>query len=260
MKQKNVHVYIHFPFCPSRCPFCCFTDFFDERDLTNQRLIPQFIEVLLKDIEAYPSDGLKLIDISFGGGTPSLLDAQSLLRIIEKTKEKFDGFANERATVSIEISPETGSLERLQSYKDIGINRVSIGAQTFSNELLRFLGRCYSAAEIFKAYENSRKAGFENVNIDLLMSFPGQTMEAWQDDLAETLALGPEHITTTNWHTKYKGSECFLERAKKKGKKIADRTFRIKLFRFSSSLLEKHGYRRYVIYEKVVSFNLTPFT
>ncbi|MBT9160772.1 MAG: radical SAM protein [Dehalococcoidia bacterium] len=133
-------------------------------------------------------------------------------------------------------------------YKDIGINRVSIGAQTFSNELLRFLGRRHSAAEIFKAYKNSRKAGFENVNIDLLMGFPGQTMETWLKSLTETLALDPEHITTTNWYTKYKGSERFLERAKNGGKKIADRTFRIKLFRFASNLLEKHGYRRYIYF------------
>ncbi|MBT9140752.1 MAG: Oxygen-independent coproporphyrinogen-III oxidase-like protein [Dehalococcoidia bacterium] len=89
MKRKNVHTYIHFPFCPSRCPYCYFTALFDIRDLTNQRLIPQFIEVLLKDIEAYPSEGLKLIDITFGGGTPSLLEAQSLLRIIEKIKHRF---------------------------------------------------------------------------------------------------------------------------------------------------------------------------
>jgi oxygen-independent coproporphyrinogen-3 oxidase len=109
--------------------------------MTNRELIPQFIEVLLKDIEAYPSEGFKLIDITFGGGTPSLLEATTLLRIIEKVKEKFQGFVSDLPTICIEIAPETASLEKLQSYKDIGINRLSVAAEIFSDELLRFLGR-----------------------------------------------------------------------------------------------------------------------
>jgi len=191
--KKPLALYIHVPFCKAKCTYCDFYSIIGREDS-----IPEYLKSILAEI-AHTANSLDLsqhyIDtIFFGGGTPNLL-APSQLEILLKTLLSL-ATHGDNMEVGMEVNPGEASLENLISYKEAGINRISIGMQSFQPHLLKFMSRIHSAEKSISTYEDVRKAGFTNVSGDLIFAIPGQTRQQWINDLQRLIALQPEHIST----------------------------------------------------------------
>jgi len=185
-------LYIHFPFCRSRCSYCDF-----HTHAGREQDIERYVAVLEREI-ALKSCSAKVVSeelssIYLGGGTPSLMTPPQLTRLTECIFESFS-IASE-CEVSVEVNPESASEELLTRAKSIGVNRVSIGAQSFVPEVLKTLGRIHSVEDSERAYCLARAAGFQNISIDLIFGAPGETIPDWRKTLDQALKLSPEHIS-----------------------------------------------------------------
>ena len=183
-------IYLHFPFCKVKCIYCDFYSIADRKDEMSR-----FIHALIKEIERYELDtSLWMFDtIFFGGGTPSLLEPVQLEMILNALYKKFD--LTEVDEISLEANPGEAPFERLQAFRKLGINRLSIGVQSLEPNLLKFLTRIHTVEQVFKTFNDARRAGFENINCDIIFNIPGQTMHIWQRDLKRIVELEPEHIS-----------------------------------------------------------------
>ncbi|MBR1372908.1 radical SAM protein, partial [bacterium] len=176
-------VYIHIPFCKSKCKYCSFVSF------NNPELITGYIYSLMKEI----SDnyrGEKLGTLYFGGGTPSLVPADLITKVIKK----FNILDN--CEITFELNPDDAELLYLQRLHEAGVNRISIGSQTFDNDLLKLIGRRHDSSQIINAVELSKKAGFENISADLIYGLPNQNMDSIKADIEKFLSLEIKHIST----------------------------------------------------------------
>jgi putative oxygen-independent coproporphyrinogen III oxidase len=187
--------YLHVPFCRRRCYYCDFPVFVvgDRKNGDNSGTIMQYVAALCQEIQATSNLGAPLKTIFFGGGTPSLLSVSQLSNILETLDRQF-GIAAE-AEISIEIDPGTFNLEQLLGYVAAGVNRVSLGAQAFQDELLQACGRSHSVAEIFAAVEIVRSAGIVNFSLDLISGLPHQTLANWQASLESAVKISPTHLS-----------------------------------------------------------------
>ncbi len=184
-------LYLHIPFCKRRCFYCDFAI-----TTGGENLKQQYVDVLCQEIaltvaEIPPVEPLQTI--FFGGGTPSLLSVQQLEQILE-TIAKYFAIAP-HAEISLEANAGTVSVESLQGYRNLGVNRISLGAQAFQQELLDVCGRGHSVAEIYEAVDAIQQVGFENFSLDLISGLPHQTMTDWQESLQEAIALHPTHLS-----------------------------------------------------------------
>lgn len=173
--------YIHIPFCKSKCNYCSFISF------TEQDKKLGYVYSLLKEIDTYYS-GEELKTLYFGGGTPSLIEPS----LIEKIIKKFN--FNRDCEITFEMNPDDAKLEYLQALYNMGINRISLGTQTFNNEILKLIGRRHSAEQAIIAVENAKSAGFKNINLDLIYGLPES--KSIKGDLNEILKLDIPHIST----------------------------------------------------------------
>ncbi|MCB0300642.1 MAG: radical SAM family heme chaperone HemW [Calditrichaeota bacterium] len=185
---EGAGLYVHVPFCEQKCEYC---DFYS---LTQLDQIEAFTEALLTEMElrAPQFSGVQFSTVFFGGGTPSLLSPAQLTRIWQRMATLFDIHPN--AECSIESNPGTLSFEKLQTFRDLGFNRLSMGVQSFNPDELKFLGRIHNVADVLENFANARKAGFRNINIDLMTAFPGISHDSFLRSLAQAKALAPEHI------------------------------------------------------------------
>lgn len=175
--------YIHIPFCKSKCKYCSFVSFNRPETITG------YIFALLKDIsDNYKGEELKTL--YFGGGTPSLIPIELLKKVINKFK------LTENAEVTLELNPDDATQEYLDGLKQIGINRLSIGSQTFNDEILKLIGRRHNSAQIVETVNLAKKVGFENISVDLIYGLPTQTLDKLSSDLEKFLELGIQHIST----------------------------------------------------------------
>ncbi len=183
-------IYIHFPFCTTKCIYC---DFYSVAQQEN--LIPDFVNAITKEIQSCGTDtsDWQFDTVFIGGGTPSLLPPADLEKILEAISRKFD--LSEVSELTLEANPGTISLDNLRAYRSIGINRLSIGVQSFNSKNLLFLSRIHSAAEARAALENADKAGFDNFSCDLIYGLPDQTWQQWQEDLVTAMEYAPRHIS-----------------------------------------------------------------
>ena len=195
-------IYIHIPFCKSRCKYC---DFFSTTHLEKRA---QYVAALLEEWRMRMREVKEPIHtIYIGGGTPSMLDDNSLQMIVETMRR--DSHPNSTAIsgawqgnetmlqeITMEANPGDITLERAKAWRRMGINRLSIGVQSMDNELLQLIGRRHTAEQARKAVAAAQAAGFDNISIDLMYALPSQTMEQWQKDVAEALQLGVQHIST----------------------------------------------------------------
>jgi oxygen-independent coproporphyrinogen-3 oxidase len=183
-------IYIHVPFCRSRCSYCDFaTGAFEEA------LAEKYVGALAREIESFEFEGaLPEVDtVYFGGGTPSLLTPAQVSRVLEAVRSRFDIEA--AAEVTLEMNPGTVTPERLRALLEAGVNRASFGAQTFDDRELKRLGRTHTADDTRKTFRDLRAAGFDNVSFDLIAGLPRQALRAWEKNLEEALALRPEHLS-----------------------------------------------------------------
>jgi oxygen-independent coproporphyrinogen-3 oxidase len=180
-------LYLHVPFCAQKCAYCAFYSEPSGGDLINR-----YVAALVRELELVAHD-LKPRTIFFGGGTPSLLNLRQWEQIL-RALERLHLLGAEEFTV--ECNPATVSPDKAKLLRDFGVNRVSMGVQSLDEALLDRLGRIHTRDMVFKSFDILRRAGFDNLNIDLMFAIPGQTMDIWRATLAEALAFGSEHLST----------------------------------------------------------------
>jgi len=214
VSETSLGIYIHIPFCLKKCNYCDFLSFL----LPCRDRVADYILGLKKELElAAPQlKGAKVISVYIGGGTPSLLAAQSLKDILTAVQQHFSLW--EKTEVTVEANPGTIFGEKLAEMAAMGVNRLSIGVQSFDNRLLAAMGRVHTAEEAVEAFCMARREGFSNINIDLIYGLPGQTLENWRKTLYEVVELGPEHVSAygltlekgTPWGNLYSQGELQL--------------------------------------------------
>lgn len=184
--DKEIGVYIHIPFCKRKCYYCDFISFCEKDELQEK-----YINTVIQEIEDFfnLNKNVKIKTIYIGGGTPSFIDG----KYIEKIMNTF----NKEGVVeaSIEVNPGSASLEKLKKYKECGINRLSIGLQSTEDRLLKKIGRIHNYNDFLATYNLAREVGFDNINVDLMIGLPGQTIEDVKSSLNKVIDLNPSHIS-----------------------------------------------------------------
>lgn len=175
-------IYIHIPFCINKCEYCDFLSFNSTPDKRHE-----YVRYLKKEIKLYPE--YEYDTVYFGGGTPSLLDPSEIKEILDMLKIK------EGAEVTLEANPKSVDFEKLKRFREAGINRLSIGVQSFNSHYLKIMGRLHTDTEAVRIYEDARRAGFDNISLDLMFSLPGQSIEEVREDLDKIIQMRPEHIS-----------------------------------------------------------------
>lgn len=188
--MKDLSLYIHIPFCMSKCYYCDFTSF-----PNNKEKIQGYIDSLIKELELYKEriKDYNINTIFIGGGTPSCIDANYIYKILEYINCNFN--VSKTCEISIETNPGTLNKEKVKIYKESGINRVSMGVQSLNEDLLKVIGRIHNADDFYKSLELLRKANFNNINVDLMFGLPGQTLDMVLDSLKKVVELNIEHIS-----------------------------------------------------------------
>ncbi len=180
-------LYVHVPFCAQKCEYCAFFS-----EASSGELINRYVDALVRELELVASE-LQPQTIFFGGGTPSILNLRQWERIL-LTLQRLDLLGAEEFTV--ECNPATVSPDKAKLLRSYGVNRISMGVQSLDEALLDRLGRVHSRGMVFQSFDILRRAGFDNLNIDLMFAIPGQTLTVWRATLAEALALGSEHLSS----------------------------------------------------------------
>jgi oxygen-independent coproporphyrinogen-3 oxidase len=186
--------YLHIPFCRQRCHYCDFAT-----GLGTRELIETYVQMLCREIGSsyryrhLAGDPRPLTSIFFGGGTPSLLTVEQLGRILTQLRERIPFHPD--CEISLEANPGTLTREQLAGYRELGVNRISLGVQAFQPELLAACGRLHGVEEVYEAVADLQAAGFENFNLDLIFGLPYQTLEHWQQSLRAVLEINPTHVS-----------------------------------------------------------------
>ena len=237
------HLYVHIPFCPKICPYCSFYKEASDRHRTQPFLDAVLME-LDRQISRLASGGraLRPQTIFFGGGTPSALSTPQLEYLLGGMRTRLD--LTELREWTLEMNPATVSLEKARALRALGVNRVSMGVQSWEPQLLAVLGRVHSAEQARRSYEILRAAGFANVNLDLIFGVPTQTRAHWERSLAATIALAPEHISAYNL-TYEEDTEYF--RRFNLGELTQDDAADAELFELTAETLSAAGYEPYEI-------------
>ena len=234
-------LYLHIPFCREKCHYCAFTS---SKPLNNE--IDDYHVSLLKELQFSSSGGefgQPLESIYFGGGTPSLLLPRHVAKIIEKVSELLS--LSPDVEITLEANPGTIDEDRLRGFRAAGVNRLSLGVQTFDDALLRCLGRVHDAGQARRAFYDARRAGFQNIGIDLIHALPGQTLLQWQADLQEAVHLSPEHISVYGL-TVEEGTPFEL-RYPEDSPDIPDDDLSAEMFETADTVLPAAGYQHYEI-------------
>ena len=187
--MKPLELYLHIPFCVQKCKYC---DFLSAPASMQER--QDYVWSLCQKIRSYRelAKAYHVISIFIGGGTPSLLESSQMTDIVKALQETFSLDGDMEFTV--EANPGTLTMEKFQTYRSLGVNRLSLGLQSAKDEELKCLGRIHSFADFLESYQMARRAGFANINVDLMYGIPGPTLPGWEETLRKTAELGPEHI------------------------------------------------------------------
>jgi oxygen-independent coproporphyrinogen-3 oxidase len=244
-------IYLHIPFCRSRCSYCDFaTDVFK-----SDEVVERYVNALVKEISNFenqiPNAQNQIETIYFGGGTPSLLSPRQLEKILASIHKKFSVLPDIELTM--EMNPATVSLETLKAYKSLGVNRASFGAQTFDDTELKRLGRRHTAADVRETIELLREADFDNVSFDLIAGLPRQTLSDWERNLNEALALKPEHLSL--YILEIHEGTPLAEQIRSKRQPVPDEDLAGDMYEM---MLEKIGEKGYAQYE-ISNFSLPNF-
>lgn len=237
--KKNA-CYIHIPFCDHKCIYC---DFYSIITSDN---VNSFLKSLKKEIKYYSekySADREFISIFFGGGTPSLMEPDYISEILENVKTNF--VVRDGAEITLETNPGTVSLEKLKLFRNAGINRISIGIQSFDNDDLKFLTRIHNSDTAIKTVKNATEAGFENISLDLIFNLPGQTKNKWIKNLEQAVKLPINHIST---YSLILERGTILNKMVLDGKvKIADEDYDAELYQSTIDFITSKGFSQYEV-------------
>jgi len=233
-------IYIHIPFCKSRCIYC---DFFSTTSLTER---DKYVAAIKKELELridYLPLNAKIETIYFGGGTPSMLRAEQLCDVLNHIKQIYN--VTENAEITIEGNPDDLCIDFLESIKKGGFNRLSMGVQTFNDKRLKFLCRRHTADIAKKSVENARKVGFDNISIDLMYGFPEESLADWISDIDQALLLAPEHISAYSLMYE-EGTQLYKMLESGRIEEI-DEDVSVKMYNLLIERLQSSGYEHYEI-------------
>jgi len=237
MKNEQAGLYIHIPFCKSKCGYCSFYS------IKALNLLPDFIDALNKEMKFYSKLFKSFDTVYFGGGTPSLLTPQQI-KIILKTVNKFYRI-DPHAEITIEVNPGDVSLEYFRSLRSLGINRLNIGMQSFDNQLLKYLGRRHSASDALASMEAAREAGFTNIGIDLIYGLQHQNLQSWDKTLQKAISIKPEHISC--YQLSLAPKTPLYQTYQEQSIKLPSNEQQAKYFFSTSEILENAGYLHYEV-------------
>ena len=237
---RDLSIYVHIPFCRAKCSYCDFLSF-GGLEYPFQR---QYIKALQKEIEAYRmvSEDYLVQTVFFGGGTPSYIEADLICDVMDTIRNVFE--VAEDAEITLEGNPDSLKLDRLLLYRKTGINRISIGLQSTNDEMLARIGRVHNYAQFIAAYKSARQAGFENINIDLMMALPGENMDSYLRTLGKVVELQPEHISAYSLIVE---EGTLLSRNEELLNMIPKEEDDRKMYARTKHLLQQSGYKRYEI-------------
>jgi oxygen-independent coproporphyrinogen-3 oxidase len=246
--NHDTSIYLHIPFCKHRCAYCDFNTYAGQ-----ENSIPAYVDALIQEINAVAlraerSDGavetrIKVHTVFFGGGTPSLLSAPQFDSIMDALHKAFTFTAD--AEVTIEANPGTVSPEKLTAIRKAGINRISFGVQSTNTEELRMLEREHDFFTVIEAVSTARKAGFDNLNLDLIYGLPEQTLQTWQTTLQRIVELHPEHISA--YALTLEHGTPFGRWSAKGLLPLPNPDLAADMYEYAEEFLEDHGYTHYEI-------------
>lgn len=242
MKQKELGIYIHIPFCKRKCYYCDFISY------TNKcEKVEKYIEAVIEELNTYDFNTYNVTTIYIGGGTPSFIDSKYIVKIIDiiKSKIKNNTTKFEDIEITIEVNPGTVNKRKLQDYKQAGINRLSIGLQSTNNKLLEEIGRIHTYEEFLQSYKTATKEGFENINVDLMLGLPKQTINDLKDSLNKIIELNPNHISV--YSLILEESTVLYQNVEKGLIKLPDEELERQMYWYVKNTLELKGYEHYEI-------------
>src|SRR5450432_4125172 len=232
------HLYFHIPFCAKLCPYCSF--YVDTHFKNKSR---QFLDAILREVETQSVRfAIQPHTIYFGGGTPSALSISQLEFLLTRLREQIDLTLLMEWT--FEINPATVSLEKAELLRALGVTRISMGAQSWDDAILKTLGRIHTSAQAERTFDILRAAGFDNINLDLMFAIPGQTREQWRASLNRTIALQPEHVSA--YSLTYEEDTEFFRKLKAE-EFSQDENWDADLFEIAMDTLGAAGFEQYEV-------------
>ena len=242
MNKEELGIYIHIPFCKQKCYYCDFISFsgIEEKET-------KYIEAIQKEINSYKFEKYCVTTIYLGGGTPSYLSLESIQEILKNLKEKLKNneIAWEKIEITIEVNPGTATKEKLQGYKKAGINRLSIGLQAAQDRLLKQIGRIHTYKEFEQTYNWAKEVGFQNINVDLMLGLPNQSIQDLKESLEKVIANNPTHISTYSLIVE---EGTILENKISKGElELPSEELERQMYWYVKNTLELNGYIHYEI-------------
>lgn len=240
--MKEIGIYIHIPFCKKKCNYCDFISFQNKNEY-----IEQYISCLKKEIEkSIKIENIEEIivkTIYIGGGTPSYINSNYIVDLIEEIKKKYK--ITDDAEITIEVNPGTVTRQKLEDYYNIGINRLSIGLQSDNYDILKIIGRIHTYSEFLETYELARDIGFKNINIDLMLALPNQTIEILENTVNKIIKLKPEHISIYSLIIE-EGTKL-EEQIKNEEIKLPDENTERIMYHLVNEILKQNNYIQYEI-------------
>lgn len=238
---KNVGIYIHIPFCRSKCYYCDFCSRTRADEETKELYVKRLCEEIERVADEIGKGCLTADTVYFGGGTPTLLTPSQLQRVLETVNNFFPISAG--AEISVETNPKTVDEKTLRDVRHVGINRLSIGMQSVHDNELRALGRIHSSEDFLKTFSDARRAGFDNISADLMYGIPEQTMESFGESLKSLCSLSPEHISSYSL-TLEEGTPFYKKRD---SLILPDEDTVGEMYLLMGDILRSNGYEKYEI-------------
>lgn len=237
MQHAQAGLYIHIPFCLSKCGYCSFYS------ISSTHLIPEFIKAVVCEMAFYKNLFKSFDTVYIGGGTPSLLSCDQLDEMFDAINKilKID----KHAEITIEVNPGDVSQEYFHSLRKLGINRLNIGIQSFDDSVLKFLGRRHTARDALLAMNDSRKAGFGNIGIDLIYGVHGQDIRSWKKNIQKALSLSPEHISC--YQLSLEKKTPLFKHYKKEALHLPSEDEALDFFLITDQVLEDAGFLHYEV-------------
>lgn len=234
-ENSSMEIYIHIPFCIRKCDYC---DFLSGPSGPEEQA--DYVQALLREIQAVEEgEGRSVSSIFIGGGTPSVLDERLLGDILREIRNRFK--MEEDAEITIEVNPGTANIGKLQAYREMGINRLSIGLQSPEDRELKILGRIHNYGQFLETYQEARTVGFDNINIDLMSAIPDQTYEGWVKNLRTVAELEPEHISAYSLIVE-EGTPFAARKLN-----LPDEDTEYNMYEATAQILKEYGFEQYEI-------------
>ena len=236
MKNKEIGVYVHIPFCKQKCYYCDFISY-----CNKDNLIEDYVKAVKKEIRMQNIQS-QITTVYIGGGTPSYIDSKYIVEIIDEIKKKN---LSKRPEITIEVNPGTVTKEKLKDYKKCGINRLSIGLQSTQDEILKEIGRIHNFEQFLETYQMARKVGFKNINVDLILGIPNQRIKDLKDSLEKIIELQPEHISV--YSLIVEDGTPIANKIEKGEMELPDEDTERNMYWYVKNTLELNGYIHYEI-------------